>query len=221
MNFSLNNTNGTSKAQPKLKAWEIHDVVLKEIKFNEFKGKKDPNTTFQTMVIRFENADGYYEEQVWCPKEGDDVRPVYNDRESPSNLEKLKFLLAHLGEQLSPAKYEKFKGMGWNLPEEFPKLVNTFIEVMKPAIGKSTRLKLIGNKKGEACLPFFVNISKEGEAYFSNNFLGSKAFFTPYEMTTMEKYKNAKPTDISAVSSDDLDVATESDSADTDLNFEI
>ena len=59
--------------------------------------KKDPNTTFQTMVIRFENADGYYEEQVWCPKEGDQDRPVYNDLESPYNLDNIKFILDHLG----------------------------------------------------------------------------------------------------------------------------
>lgn len=218
MKFNLNNTKGTSNSQPKLNAWEIHDVVLKDIKFNEFKGKKDPNATFQTMVIRFENEDGYYEEQVWCPKEGDDVRPVYNDRPSPSNLEKLQFLMAHIGEQLSPAKYEKFQKMEWDLPKEFGKMVATFIEVMKPAIGKATKLKLIGNKKGEACLPFYVNISKEGEAYFSNNFLGSKAFFSSYEITTMEKYKNAKPTDMSSAEFDSE--PNDSDSSNP-LDFEI
>lgn len=221
LNFNLNDVNGISNSQPRLKAWEIHDVVLKEIKYNEFKGKKDPNATFQTMVIRFENENGYFEEQVWCPKEGDEKRQVSSgtERENPSNLERFKYLLAHIGEQLSPERYAKFKGVSWELPKDFQKLVETFKKVMEPAIGKSTKLKLIGNKKGEATLPFFVNISKEGKAYISNNFLGDKAFFSPYELQTMEKYKNAKPTDMPKDPvTEDLDTTKEDND---DLNFNL
>ena len=55
---------------------------------------------------------------------------------------------------------------------------------------------MIQNNKGEAQLPFFVNLSKEGEPFISNNFLGEKVFFTDYEIKKMEDAKNAKPTDM-------------------------
>ena len=222
MNFNLTDVNGTSNSQPRLKPWEIHDVVFKGVTYNQFSGKKDPNAVYKTMRVRFENKDGYYEETVWCPKEGDEVRQVNdNGRENPSNLERFKFFLAHLGEQLSPEKYAKFKGQSWNLPEDFEKLVTTFAAAMKPAEGKETKLKLIGTKKGEPCLPYFVNVSKEGAAYISNNFLGGKAFFSPYELETMEKYKNAKPTDMSKKPVDDLGVDGEASDTNSDLDFEV
>lgn len=200
MQFSLANTKGTSTIQPKLKGNEIHDVVFKGVTFTTFKNKKDENDPYKVMKIRFENEDGYFEHTVFAPKEGDDVRPS-NERngvtkESPSNLERLQFLMAHIGEQLSPTNYEKFKTLSWDLPTDFEKMVKTFQKATACAEGKKTKLKLIQNNKGEAQLPFFVNLSKEGEPFISNNFLGEKVFFTDYEIKKMEDAKNAKPTDM-------------------------
>lgn len=200
MQFSLKNIKGTSNVQPKLKGNEIHTVVFKGVTYSTFKGKKDENQTYQVMKLRFENQDGYYEETVFAPKEGDDKRQANTvngvERENPSNLEKLHFLMAHVGEQLAPAKYTKFHNLEFDLPKDFEKMVKTFIEVTKDAVNKTTKLKLLKNKKGEAILPYFVGLSKEGEAFISNNFLGDKVFFTEYELKRMEEATEAKPTDM-------------------------
>lgn len=225
MNFNLSNTNGTSSIKPRLKPWEIHTVLFKGVTYSEFAGKKDPSTTWKTMKISFENENGVYEETIFCPKEGDDVRPVTSngevERENPSNLEKFKFMLAHVGEQLSPKKYEKFKSMTFALPDEFEKLAKTFIEITKDAVNKQTKLKLIANKKGEPCLPYFVNISKAGDAYISNNWLGDKVFFSDYETNQMNKQKSNGPTDMPGTSSDDFGVAGDAASANSDLDFDV
>lgn len=194
MNFDLSNTSGTSTMQPKLSAWEIHDVVLKSIKYDEFAGKKDPSAVYKTLKVRFENENGYHEETVFMPKEGDEKRMSTQFGESPSPFERFKFFLAHLGEQLSPDKYNEFKGKKYNLPAESKKLAEDFIEIMTPAIGKATKLKLIGNKKGESCLPYFVSINKNGDAYLSNNFLGNKVFFTSAEERMQKNINKAVPT---------------------------
>ena len=52
MNFNLTNTNGTSSIKPRLKPWEIHDVIFKGITFNEFKGKKDPDAVYKEFHSR-------------------------------------------------------------------------------------------------------------------------------------------------------------------------
>lgn len=225
MNFNLTNTNGTSSIKPRLKPWEIHDVVFKGITFNEFKGKKDPDAVYKTMRISFENENGVYEETVFCPKEGDDVRQVSSnngvERESPSNFEKFKFMLAHIGEQLAPKKYEAFKTKTFTLPEEFEKLVKTFADITKDAVNKHTNLKLIANKKGEPCLPYFVNISKAGDAYISNNWLGDKVFFSDYEISQMNKQKSNGPTDMPGTSSDDFAASNDAATDNADLDFEV
>ena len=225
MNFNLSGTNGTSTIKPKLKPWEIHDVVFKGVTYSEFAGKKDPNATWRTMKITFENENGVHEETAFCPKEGDDVRPVNSnngvERESPSNLEKFKFMLAHIGEQLAPKKYEKFKSMTFALPEEFEKLVKTFADITKDAVNKQTKLKLIGNKKGEPILPYFVNISKAGDAYISNNWLGDKVFFSDYEISQMNKQKSNGPTDMPGASSDDFAANDAASAENADLDFDV
>ena len=63
MNFNLTNTNGTSSIKPRLKPWEIHDVIFKGITFNEFKGKKDPDAVYKTMRISFENENVFMKKQ--------------------------------------------------------------------------------------------------------------------------------------------------------------
>lgn len=221
MKIGFNGVNGTSNAQPKLSAWGIHDVVFKGVEYGEFAGRKDPNTTWKVMRTKFEGKDGIFEETIFCPKDGDEVRPENNGRQSPSTLERFQFFVAQLGEQLAPERYEKLKKVEFDFPADFEKFVKTLGECLKPAVNKPTKLKLIGNKKGEAVLPYFVNLNREGVAYTSNNFLGDKVFFTQYELDTMDKYKNAKPTTMDSASSDGLDTDVSSSVSNDDLNFEV
>ena len=81
------------------------------------------------------------------------------------------------------------------------------------AVGKATKLKLSINKKGEGCLPFFVNINKDGEAFISNNFLGETVFFSEYEVKSMKAAPKPK-----AVENDD-ELGSTDDDLDSDLDF--
>lgn len=221
INLGFEGVQGSSMALPKLKAWQIHDVEFKGIEFSKFKGRKDPNAEYQALKVKFGNEDGTFEETKFCPKDGDEVRPENNGRQSPSPLENFQFFIAQLGEQLAPERYEKFKGRRYQLPQDFEKMVNDLGAVLKPAVGKTYKLKLIANKKGEPVLPYYVNLSKEGKAYPSNNFIGNNVFFTPYELETMEKQKNAKPTAMEGTAGDGVDTTPEETSNNDDLNFDV
>lgn len=221
MKIGFNGVSGVSNSQPKLKAWQIHEVTFKGVEYSEFNGKKDPSALWKVMRTKFEGKDGIFEETTFCPKDGDEVRPKNGDRESPSSLERFQFFVAQLGEQLAPERYEKLKKVEFDFPADFEKFVKTLNECLKPAIGKTVKLKLIGNKKGDAVLPYFVNLNREGVAYTSNNFLGDKVFFTPYELETMEKQKNTKPTDMDTVTGDGIDTDVSSGVSNDDLNFEV
>lgn len=74
MQLNLTNKSGISTQKPMLKPWAIHDVILKSVEYSEFAKKDDPSQEFKTMKIRFENETGYFEETIFCPKDGDDVR---------------------------------------------------------------------------------------------------------------------------------------------------
>ena len=224
MKVSQGNINGISSVQPRLAAWEIHNVVLDSIDYVTFKGKKEDNKDkeYAVMRIRFKGEGGIYEETVFAPQEGDEKREMNsNGRENPSRLERMLYLVAHLGEVLAPERYAKIKGAEFDFPKDFEKYVNTLKKVFEKAVGQPTKLKLIGTTKGAACLPYFVNINKDGEAYMSNNFLGDKVFFTDYELTTMERRKNAKPTEMkddAGSIANDIDVPA-SDTSDIDFDI--
>lgn len=216
-------TVGTSSAQPRLKGNNIHEVIFKGITYAEFKNKNDEANPYKVMKVSFVNEDGVYEETIFAPKEGDDVRGTAkgSGKEMPSNLERFRFTLAHIGEQLAPANYEKFKGMAFDLPSEFKKLVETFGKVVAPAINKKTKLKLVANKKGEATLPFFVNLSKDGTAFVSNNWLGEKVFFSDYEVDQMNKQATAKPSAMNDTVEDGISEGVDSSAVNTDLDFDV
>lgn len=216
-------TVGSSSAQPRLKANTIHEVIFKGISYAEFKNKNDEANPYKVMKISFASEDGVYEETIFAPKEGDDVRGTAkgSGKEMASNLERFRFTLAHIGEQLAPANYEKFKGMAFDLPSEFKKLVETFAKVAAPAVNKKTKLKLVANKKGEATLPFFVNLSKEGTAFVSNNWLGDKVFFSDYEIDQMNKQAAAKPSPMGDVVGEGLADGASASEANSDLDFDV
>lgn len=59
--------------------------------------------------------------------------------------------------------YSKFKTKSFNLPDQFKEFVELFKKAATPAINKSTKLKLVGNKEGRPRLPYFARINKEGD----------------------------------------------------------
>ena len=91
-----------------------------------------------------------------------------------SSFENFQIEIAHIGESLFSDNYAKFKTKSFNLPDQFKEFVELFKKAATPAINKSTKLKLIGNKEGRPRLPYFARINKEGDAVITNNFLGDK-----------------------------------------------
>lgn len=212
MNLQINlaNTQGVSTSMPKLKPWEIHDVVLKKVEFTEFEGKKDPSAKYQVIRVRFENKDGYYEETIFAPKPEDVNRMATSSGgELASNFEVFTFLVAHLGQVLAPTRWEKMKGKSFDFgtPEGFKEFGELFVKLLEPALNKATKLKLIADKKGNVRLPYFVAVNKNGEAFLASNFIGDNLFFSTYEETQKNRIATAVPTQMSNVSiTDDFEI---------------
>ena len=224
---------GVQSAPVKLAPWRIHDVEFKGVEYSKFKGVKDPNAEYEVMKVKFANKEGFFEETVFCPKDGDEIRPKTGDKENPSALERFLYFINQLGERMAPERYAKFKGRKYKFPKEFELMVRDLGETLKPAVGKTFKLKLIGNKKNEPVLPYFVNIDRNGQAYSRNNFIGvDNVFFTHYELESMEKRKNATPTPMEGKTGDGLDnvaeavaapaVETEDESENSEgINFDV
>ncbi len=213
MKFSLKNVKGT--AVNRLKAWNIYDVVLRSIDY--VSGTSAKGTDWQGMKVVFSGDQGIFEHTFFCPNENgfERVSGETNGRKwvLPSSAEVFSCVLAHLGETLSKDKYTKFQGIEFNLPEDFEKLINTFKEVMAPAINKTTSLKLVANNKGYADIPNFVGInSNTDRPVINNNWIGKNVTFSDYEIKKMHEAKEAKPSEAPSV-----DVAKDN----SDLNFNV
>lgn len=218
MNFNLAKTNGT--AVTRLKAWTINKVAFKGVELKT--GTTSEGRVWKAMQFNFEGPDGIYSHMVFCPGEDGDKRVTGStggrDWELPSAMEQLQFTIAHVASALAPEAFEKLKGVELDLPKDFEKLVGIMQKALAKAIDKETNLKLVGNNKGYATVPSFININKTSkEAYISNNWLGDKVAFTPYETQKMNKAKTSTPTE---VSNDEDSDSTTADSSD-DIDFDI
>lgn len=219
MTFNLNNVNGT--AVVRLKAWGIYDVVFKGIDL--MKGTNKEGNAWKAMKIKFSGDEGIFEPMVFCPGDKGDERRTGETGgkkwELPSALEQLQYTVSHVMTNLAPEMMEKFSKAvtGLTLPDDFEKLVETMNKALSKAVNKKTKLKLVGDSKGYAALPSFVNINKDGEAYISNNWLGETVAFSDYEVKKMNEQKNAKPTAVkdNAEDTDNVEAGNE------DLDFEV
>ena len=213
MNFNLSKTNGT--AITRLKPWTISKVSLKSVELKT--GTSAEGREWKAMQFNFEGPDGIYEHKVFCPGEKGDERVTgtTNGREweLPSAMEQLQFTIAHVCTVLAPAAFEKLKGIELDLPKDFDKLVKVVQQALSKSTDIETNIKLIGNNKGFATIPNFVNINKTTkDAYISNNWLGDNVAFSPYETQQMNKAKNSAPTPV--VESESTDDSAEDDDFD-------
>lgn len=202
---------GVAKVQRRLKPWDIYTVKFDGAKVEDVKGTKDPSMTYRILKVRFSNDEGYYEESIFFPKDGDEVRPTSKIKnkdgkeveiERPSSLENTEMFIAQVSAVLNP---EMFKKLQQHAAEgkfkDFDNVAKFFAEnICKPVIGTTTNLKLIGKKDKDGNiqprLPYFTNINKQGELYLADNFLGDKLFFSDYEEKQRKEYLTAKPTDM-------------------------
>lgn len=203
---TLATTQATSNIQRRLTPWGIYNVKFAGAKKETVSGKKDVNATYDILKVRFEGEDGYYEESIFYPKEGDDKRPTYTSKdgheyEGASSFERTMTFIAQVARVLNPKGFEKMQEASTKF-KSFDDVVKAFIAITDPAKGKETHLKLVGrtqNGNVVAALPKFVAVNKNGELFTSDNFIGDNLFFTAYEESRKKAAENAKPTDMDSL----------------------
>lgn len=200
---SLAATQATSNVQPRLKPWGIYPVKFTGARKETIKGKKDPNAVYEILKVRFEGKEGYYEESIFYPKDGDDTRPTYKNKEGheyqgASSFDRTMTFIAQVAEVLNPEGFKKMQAASSKF-KSFDDVVTAFIKITDSVKNKETKLKLVGKVQDGnvvACLPKFVTINKNGEKFTCDNFIGDNLFFSAYEESRKAEYLNAKPTNM-------------------------
>lgn len=218
MNFNLSKSNGT--AVQRLQPWTINDVEFSGVDFRS--GTSQQGNDWKAIQFKFKGANGTFEHMVFCPGDKGDERMTgtSNGRnwELPSAMEQLVHTLAHVLGVLNPAGFEKLKGIELDLPKDFDKLYQYVKKVLDPKVGTKTQLKLIGNNKGYAAIPNFININRDThESYISNNWLGENLAFSAYELQQKDKASKAKPTNMTETSTNTESEIPNDDPEDWDL----
>lgn len=206
----LQTTQATSSTLPRLKPWGIYPVKFVGARKDTVKGQKDPNAVYEILKVRFEGEDGYYEESIFYPKEGDTQRPTYTSRDGheyqgASAFDRTMTFIAQVAQVLNPEGFKKMQAASSKF-KNFDDVVKAFIAVTDPAKGKDTNLKLIGRvRDGQvvAGLPKFVAINKEGVKFTCDNFIGNRLFFSAYEEGKKKEYLEAKPTPVEPIEQKD------------------
>jgi len=224
MNFNLEAGSSQSTVVTQLPGNAIHTVTFVGVEAKEIESKTTQEK-YKILSIKFKSADGTFEDTIFEPKPGDDVR-VKNQwgYESPAPAEEIAFKIKHLIAAVNPkvgAQIEKsgIQVSGWDQFRDFA------VKHTKDFAGKTElQIKLLSrtNAKGvtNAQFPSFVlGINKEGKAYPRTNFIGQKLAFTPKELEKINNAKTATPSnpdklitvDIPELKAEDLD----------DLNFKL
>ena len=225
LDFSINNSvSAVSNSIKQLAPFAIYDVKYEKSEIVEFDGKKDPSQHYKTLRVRFSNADGYYEETIFFPTPADGEpkeyeRPDGTKQKFPSNWDRIKFFMAQIMTVLNPEGYKKFCEASSKF-KDFEMMANAFIKVLEPAMGKETKLKLMGrtDESGNvhATLPKFLSYNRDGQLYISTNFIGDRVFFSTYEEGLVQKFKNAKPTAMPDLAADPLAITPKAEEAKKD-----
>lgn len=223
---SLATIQSTSNVQQRLKPWDIYTVKFSGARIETIQGKKDPTQTYTILKVRFDGEDGFYEESIFYPKDGDDIRPKYTSKdgheyEGASSFDRTMTFIAQVATVLNPEGFARMQAASSKF-RSFDDVAKTFVQITDKAKGKETKLKLVGknqqNGSVQAALPKFVAINKNGERFCCDNFLGDKLFFSAYEEGKRAEYISAKPTPM-ATETPDLGVDSTIQGSE-DIDFE-
>ncbi len=223
---SLATTQATSNVQQRLKPWDIYPVKYAGARVETIQGKKDPSQTYTILKVRFDGEDGFYEESIFYPKAGDDVRPEYTSKDGhkylgASSFDRTMTFIAQVAEVLNPEGFAKMQAASSKF-RTFDDVAKAFIQITDKAKGKETKLKLVGRTQNgslQAALPRFVAVNKQGERFCCDNFLGDKLFFSAYEEGKRAEYLKAKPTAMPS-ETNDLGIDSASTESDDEVDFE-
>lgn len=226
-NFSFNITAGASQSTslPLLPGNEIHEVVFSEAIVDDIQGVADPSKVFKVINIIFKNDKGMFKHTVWEPRDEDfDRRKTeftgkdgkISTIENPSNVETMMLLFKHIIDVVNPAIGKQIDNGEKNLgAKDWDSMRKLVCDIMNVGKETPTKIKLLTNKKGDACFPgFFTSLTKEGKPYIKNNFVGDKIGYTAYEAGRIKNEATSKPT-----KTNELDKFSASDASD-DLDFD-
>lgn len=200
MNFGFSSASAVRNTRRPLAPWGIYKVKFTGAEIATFKGLKDPSVEYKVLRFNFENEDGYYSESLFFPKEDDDVDREYENNggkmKFPSNFKVTMSTVKQTLQVLSPKGWEAMQKASAKF-KSFDDVANAAIKVLDKVKGTETEIKLVGRvSKGKvvAKIPTIIRYNKEGELYVSDNYIGTKLYFTDYEEGERNKYLNAKPT---------------------------
>lgn len=205
----IDKVQATAGGNRRLRPWDTYEVKFVEAKYDTLVGKKDENKgqVYELLVVRFEGEEGYYEERIFNPGEKGNDRYENTNKEghkyySASPMERLRIFIAQMLTVLNPDGMKKMVELAPKVAS-FKQLCDVFAKLMEPAKGKTTHIKLCGRlnsqNRWEPCLPKFAGVTKNGELFTADNFIGDKLFFSPYEEERRKEYLNAKPTNMDSV----------------------
>ena len=214
-NFGISKESAVRTVRPQLKPWNIYDVKFMGCEIREFAGKKDPNTTYKVLDIKFENEDGYFTVTKFFPKEGDEVRRAVDaknggKRELASNFEELMNIVKQTAEVLTPEGFKKMSEASAKF-KSFDDVAKALITITDKVKGCETKIKLIGRNRDNRVVAEIPNITSvfDGVATITDNYIGNKLFFSDYEEGKRAEYLNSKPTNMTSEKNDPImDVAT-------------
>jgi hypothetical protein len=192
--------NYVNTSRPRLVGGEIHKVTFKEAKYDEVEGKKDETKgkKFQILDVTFENEQGYYTERIFNPGDkGDERRETdWNGQKiiSPSANETFGMFIGQFLSVINPNELKKLAGK--SLSNNFTQIASFVAKAANVNKDTEVELKLMLGKDGNARLPIYASINRQGELYPSSNFIAKEGlFFSDKEKTAITKMKSAVPTD--------------------------
>jgi hypothetical protein len=205
MNFAISKESAVRNVRRQLAPWNIYDVTFVGCEVREFKGTKDPNVTYQVLDIKFENEDGYFTVTRFFPKQGDDVRRKLpnkkgGEREVASNFEELMNIVKQTAEVLTPEGFKKMSELSSKF-RSFDDVAKALIAITDKVKGTKTKIKLVGRNRDNRVVAEIPTITSvfDGVATITDNYIGSKLFFTPYEEGKRAEYLKGTPTDMEKV----------------------
>ena len=205
MNFAISKESAVRSVRRQLAPWNIYDVTFVGCEVREFKGTKDPSVTYQVLDIKFENEDGYFTVTRFFPKQGDDVRRKLpnkkgGEREVASNFEELMNIVKQTAEVLTPEGFKKMSELSSKF-RSFDDVAKALIAITDKVKGTKTKIKLVGRTRDNRVVAEIPTITSvfDGVATITDNYIGNKLFFTPYEEGKRNEYLKGTPTDMEKV----------------------
>ena len=209
MNFAISKESAVRSIRRQLAPWNIYDVTFVGCEVREFKGTKDPSVTYQVLDIKFENEDGYFTVTRFFPKQGDDVRRKLpnkkgGERELASNFEELMNIVKQTAEVLTPEGFKKMSELSSKF-RSFDDVAKALIAITDKVKGTKTKIKLVGRTRDNRVVAEIPTITSvfDGVATITDNYIGNKLFFTPYEEGKRNEYLKGTPTDMEKVPASD------------------